>query len=149
MPSACVETNASGSAIERSTCVSAAKLTIASGEPASIARGDRLAVLDRAAHEAKARLVEQVVEVLLAPGVGELVEHGHLVAVLAHALARERRADEAGAAADEQFHARIIPAAAPNTRASSRARAEDPGPRRQVAREPVLPRRQRQHIVAL
>jgi hypothetical protein len=33
----CVDTNASGSAIERSTCVSAAKLTIASGAAASIA----------------------------------------------------------------------------------------------------------------
>ena len=37
MPRAWVLTNASGSAIERSTCVSAAKLTIASGRDASIA----------------------------------------------------------------------------------------------------------------
>ena len=60
----------------------------------------------------KRGLVSEVVEVLLAPGIGELVEHSHLVAVLAHALARERRADEPSAAADEQSHARIIPARA-------------------------------------
>ena len=78
-----METNASGSAIERSTWVSAAKLTIASGAPASIAAATASAILDRAAHEAEAGLVEQVVEVLLTTGVGELVEHRHLVAVLA------------------------------------------------------------------
>ena len=43
----------------------------------------------------------EVVEVLLAPGIGELVEHRDLVAVLQQALANERRADETGAAADE------------------------------------------------
>ena len=51
-------------------------------------RGDRLAILDRAADEAEARVLGEVVEVLLAPGVRELVEHRHLVAVLAQALAR-------------------------------------------------------------
>ena len=94
-------TNASGSAIERSTCVSAAKLTIASAPPASIALRDGLRVLDRAVDEAKAGRVGDVLEVLLAPGVGELVEHGHLVAVLAHTQPRKRAADEAGAAADQ------------------------------------------------
>ncbi len=99
-------------AIERSTCVSAAKLTIASGEAASIAPATASRILDRAAHEPEAWVLDEVLEVLLAPGVGELVEHRHLVAVLAQALARERRADEPGAAADEQSHARIIPARA-------------------------------------
>ena len=45
--------------------------------------GDRRRVLDRAAHEAKRGSLGEVLEVLLAPGVGELVEHRHLVAVLA------------------------------------------------------------------
>ena len=45
-------------------------------------------------------------QVLLAPGVRELVEHDDLVAVVADAQADEVRADEAGAAADEQLHAR-------------------------------------------
>ena len=105
MPSACVFTNASGSAIERSTWVSAAKLTIASGgwdRGARERRGDRLGVLDRAADEAEAGVLGEIVlQVLLAPGVGELVEHGHLVAVLPQAQAHEGRADEPGAAADQ------------------------------------------------
>ena len=84
---------------------------------------DRRGVLDRAVDEAEARIVGEVVEVLLAPGVGELVEHGHLVAVLPQALAHERRADEAGSAADEQFHARIIPSLA----ATRLRRANDGG----------------------
>ncbi len=105
-------TNASGSAIERSTCVSAAKLTIASGAAAAIAAGTASASSIAPRMKWKRGSLGDVLEVLLAPGVGELVEHRHLVAVLAHALARERRADEPGAAADEQFHARIIPARA-------------------------------------
>ena len=76
--------NASGSAIERSTCVSAAKLTTASAP--AIASATAVGVLDPGAHEAEAGAVAQVGEVLLAAGVGELVEHGHGVAVL------ERRA---------------------------------------------------------
>ena len=109
-----MRTNASGSAIERSTCVSAAKFTIASGapgppsEPVERAR-DRLRVLDAAPHEAVAGLVRDVLQVLLAPRVGELVEHGHRVPVLADAHPREVRADEPGAAADQEPHARIIP----------------------------------------
>ena len=45
-----------------------------------------------------------IVQVLPPPRVGELVEHGHLVAVLAHAQTRRSRADEPGAAADQQPH---------------------------------------------
>src|SRR5207244_10211195 len=63
-------------------------------------------VLDRAAQEAKARMLGEVAEVLLAPGVRELVQHGHLVAAVEDAQAHERGADEAGAAAHEKFHAR-------------------------------------------
>ena len=79
---------------------------------------DGVGVLDGAADEAKAGVLGEVVEVLLAPRVGELVEHSHLIAVLEQAQAHEVGADEAGAAADEQFHARIIPCAA---QASARA----------------------------
>ncbi len=111
---------------------------------------DRLRVLDRTAHEAKARILDEILEVLLAARVRELVEHGHLIAVLEHALARERRADEAGAAADEESHGRIIPAAGKTRpRDLQTSRACDTSPRRQVARQAVLPRRQRQHVVAL
>ena len=98
-------TNASGSAIERSTCVSAAKLTTASAS--AIASGDRVAVLDPGVHEA----VLDALEVLAPARVGELVEHGHVVAEVAHALAHEGRADEPGAAADEQPHASALEAA--------------------------------------
>ena len=112
MPSACVVTNASGSAIERSTCVSAAKLTIASGAAARSRRRPPRGSSIAPRTKRKRGSLGEVVEVLLAPGVGELVEHRHLVAVLEQALAHEGRADEAGAAADEQFHARIIPARA-------------------------------------
>jgi hypothetical protein len=70
---------------------------------------DRRGVLDRPPAEAEARRGRDVCEVLLAPGVGQLVEHRDLVAVLDQTLARERRADEAGAAADEQSHRAAAP----------------------------------------
>ena len=81
-------------------------------KPASIAPATAAAILDRAAQEAKGRVLGDVLEVLLPSGVGELVEHRHLVAVLEQALAREGGADEPGTSADEQSHARIIPALA-------------------------------------
>src|SRR5438067_7828019 len=73
-------------------------------------------ILDRAMHEADLRLdVEQV----LAPArVGQLVEHRHLVAVLAHAQAHERRADETGTTADQQPHLAATPAARYSARPS-------------------------------
>ena len=124
VPSACVRTNASGSAIERSTCVSAAKLTTASAP--SIALGDRRGILDRAVHEAE--VGSDVFEVLAAPRVGQLVEHDDLVAVLARAQAREVRADEAGAAADEQLH--VSPRSPRAARGRRRARPASRQPRR-------------------
>ena len=114
MPWACVRTNASGSAIERSTWVSAAKLTIASIGPARLASASSAlatacGILDRSVHEAKAGILGEVVEVLLATGIGELVEHDHLVVVLAQAQAHEIGTDEPRATADQEPHARIIP----------------------------------------
>ena len=103
MPIACVVMKASGSEIERSTCVSAAKLTTAS--TAATAASTGVGVLDPRVDEPEARVVAQVGEVLLAPGVRELVEHGDLVTELLQALAGEVRADEAGPSADEQLHA--------------------------------------------
>ena len=44
-------------------------------------------------------------QVLLASGVGEGVEHRHLVPVIADAQLNERRADEPGGTTDEQLHA--------------------------------------------
>ena len=100
--------NASGPEIERSTCVSAAKLTIASHPSTASATATGSSI----APWTKRILVDHVVQVLAPPRVGQLVEHGHLVAVLAHAQAHEPRADETGATADEQPH--------PAARSSSR-----------------------------
>ena len=124
MPTACVVTNASGSAIERSTCVSAAKFTTAS-TPCDRG-GDRVGVLDAGVHE----LDVEAREVLAPPGVRELVEHDDVVAVVAQAHAHEGRADEAGAAADEQLHDTATRVA-------------------RYSASPSLPRRQRDRIAAL
>ena len=70
--------------------------------------GNRLGILDRPLDETD--LLDHLTEVLATTGVGELVEHRDLVAVIAHAQAHERRTDEAGAAADEQFH--VVPTVA-------------------------------------
>ena len=155
VPCMLVMMNASGPWIERSTWVSAAKLTIAS-QPAA-ASADRRRILDRAVDEPD--LVDYVVEVLPAPGVGELVEHRDLVAVLAEPHPDERRADESGAAAYEQLHRRDhpdrhvlarVPVAsrgAPEPRARSAARCRrgvSPGAAsRSVGHGPHLGRRAR------
>jgi hypothetical protein len=68
-------------------------------------RVDGVGVLDPRAHEGEARVGDQVREVLLPAGVGQLVEDDDVVAGLPQALAREVRADEAGPTADEQLHA--------------------------------------------
>ena len=98
--------NSSGPLIDRSTCVSAAKFTIAS-QPLT-APATAAWILDRAVHEAD--VVEHVVEVLAPARIGQLVEHGHVVAVVGEPPPHERRADEAGPAANEQSHAAGIPA---------------------------------------
>ncbi len=46
--------------------------------------GHRLRILDAAAHEAVPRLLRELCKVLLAPRVGELVEHRHRVPMLVH-----------------------------------------------------------------
>ena len=62
--------------------------------------GDRVGILDAGVHEVDV----EAREVLAPAGVRELVEHDDVVAVVAQAQAHEGRADEAGAAADEQLH---------------------------------------------
>ena len=111
MPCPLVLTKASGSEIERSTWVSAAKLTIASHAVADRAV-DGVAVLDRADDELD---VGQVLQVLAPPGVRELVEHDDLVALVAHPQAHEVRADEAGPSTDEQPHTAFLSARCPAT----------------------------------
>ena len=98
-----VTMNPSGSAIDRSTCVSAAKFTIASAPAiaSATATGSSIAPCTKRMSDATS------LQVLPATGVRELVEHGDLVAVLAHTQAHEVRADEAGAPADHQFHAAL------------------------------------------
>jgi hypothetical protein len=61
---------------------------------------DRAGVLDAGVHEADV----EALEVLHAPGVGELVEDDEIVAVLLEAHADEGRADEPRAAADQKPH---------------------------------------------
>ena len=63
--------------------------------------GDLVGVLDAADDQPDV----EPVEVLAPAGVGELVEHRDLVAVLGEALAHEVGADEAGSSADQQSHA--------------------------------------------
>ena len=57
-------------------------------------------ILNRAVDEA----VLYAFKVLFAPGVGELVEHRHFVAVFAYARTDEVGADKPCAAADQKFH---------------------------------------------
>jgi hypothetical protein len=103
VPITCVRANASPSAIERSTCDSAAKVD------------DRVAASDELAHERAVldRADDEVGvgagEVLAPPGVGELVEHDELV--LGAEEAHVGRADEAAAACHEQPHATALRAA--------------------------------------
>ena len=97
VPSTSVTMNSAGPRIERSTCDSAAKLTIAS-QPAA-ACCDRLGIGDVALVE----VVLDAVEVRAVARVGELVEHDDLVARRGE-TAHEMRADEAGAAGDEDAH---------------------------------------------
>ena len=70
----------------------------------------------------EADLVKDVVEVLAPPGVGQLVEHRDSVAVLAQALADERRADEARTPADQEPHVALT-CAELNSRRPSRQSA--------------------------
>ena len=107
VPRMSVRRNASGSAIERSTCVSAAKFTIASTPPApSIAASTAVAVADVAAHEAcSAGSSATGSRLSRLPAYVSLSKHDDLpVGVLVEHAAHERAADEAGAAADEQPH---------------------------------------------
>jgi hypothetical protein len=76
-----------------------------------VTAGERLTngllVGDVGLHEATAATVDQILDRLDAPCVGELVEHHDLVAgVVLQNLTREVGADEAGTAGDEQPHAR-------------------------------------------
>ena len=85
--------------IERSTCDSAAKLTIASQPAAACATASGSAM------SPCVELVLDAVEVRAVAGVGQLVEDDDLVA-RRREPAHEVRADEAGAAGDETRIAR-------------------------------------------
>ena len=95
--------------------------------------GDSGGVLDPGVHE----LDVEALEVLAPSGVGELVEHGDRVAVVAQPDAHERRADEPGAAADEQLHREDHLRVGPRRRA---ARCIAPAPRRRYAARPSCQR---------
>ena len=91
--------NSAGPRIERSTCVSAAKLTIASQPAAAVATASGIGDV------ALVELVLDALEVRAVAGVGQLVEHDDLVAGRREPP-HEVRADEAGAAGDEDAHPR-------------------------------------------
>ena len=97
MPIRWVRANADWSSMDRSTCDSAAKFTTASTP--SMASRTAVGILDRAHHERHVRG-----QVLPAPGVGELVEHHHVV--LARHQVDVGRSDEPGRSGHQQLHAR-------------------------------------------
>ncbi len=93
------------SSIERSTWLSAAKLTTAVGLVLGEDPAHLVAVGDVALDEGQARVVEDVGEVLQAAGVGELVEDDDPGLGLGEGEPDEVAADESGAAGDEEgFH---------------------------------------------
>ena len=84
--------------------------------------GDGERILDRSVDEPNA--IEDVLEVFLSAGIRELVQDGDRVALIAQAQPDERRADEAGATADEQPHdtgtRRAINSSSPRRQSGSR-----------------------------
>ena len=103
MPSTSVWTNSSGPRIDRSTWVSAAKLTIASHPAAARATASRIG--DVSLEE----LVLDALEIRGIPGVGQLVEDCHLGA-LSGKPAHEVGADEPGPSGNEDAHRTRVPA---------------------------------------
>ena len=83
-------------------------------------------ILNRSVDEA----VLYAFKVLLAAGVGQLVEHRYFVAVLVYARTDEVRADKSSAAADQKFHLSTL------RRASGRVDYARCG---EVAAEPFMP----------
>ena len=92
---------APGPSIERSTWLSAAKLTMQVGRNASIRflHGDRIG--DVALHKAIARVVLDVGQGLAVPGIGQQVEVGDRGVAGGQQVMDEIAADEAGAACDQ------------------------------------------------
>ena len=116
--------NSAAPRIERSTCVSAAKLTTASQpSPAS-------ATASASQMSPSTSRTSQPVEVRRVAGVGELVEHDHVLAGREQAL-DEVRADEAGAACDEDPH---------RPKASGRVRSATTGVRHRISSRGKVPR---------
>jgi hypothetical protein len=95
--------NGSGESMERSTCDSAAKLTIGVDRVVGEELRDERGVADVAVGENVARVAGEVGEVRRVAGVGEGVEVDELCergALFGEALADEIGADEAAAAGD-------------------------------------------------
>ncbi len=106
VPKTSVWMNSPGASIERSTWVSAAKLTIASQPSSAAATASRSAM---SATDQLAALVVEPVEVLAPAGVGELVEHAHAeVRMRLEPVADVGRADEPGPSGDEDVQAAAL-----------------------------------------
>ena len=109
-PKTSVWMNSPGDSIERSTWDSAAKLTIASQPSIAAATASRSAM---SPSTSSTPVRGEALEVLAPPRVGELVEHPDRVArVSGEAVAHVGRADEPGAARDQDPHARGLAALA-------------------------------------
>ncbi len=91
------------SSIERSTWLSAAKLTTAVGPRLGEQPAHRAAVGDVPLDEFQAGVAEHAVQALQAARVGELVEHHDAGAGLGEDEPHEVAADETGAAGDEDL----------------------------------------------
>ena len=133
VPSTFVEKNRAGSRIASELCDSAAKFTIGV-DPVVLDRPlGEVEVADVAVDEGRA--VRDVVEVRLVARVGEgVVGDDDVVGVPLDPVADEVRADEAGAAGDEESHGRDATRGPP--RHPSRDRG---GARRRPSRTPCVP----------
>ena len=97
-----VSTNGSGPSMDRSTCVSAARLTTASGRCSANTRAMAAASAMSARTNVDARIVERPLEVQQAAGVGQLVDDDEAVGGVREGVVDEIGADEPGAAGDEE-----------------------------------------------
>ena len=101
VPTTLVWMNSPGPSIERSTWLSAARCMTTSGAKLSNSLAHLRRVRDVGAHEGVARIVRHGRERVEIARIGELVDDQHLMRRVADEVAHHRRADEAGAAGDE------------------------------------------------
>ncbi len=97
-----VSMNGRGPSIERSTCVSAARLSTAVGRCAANTLATAHGIGDVGLHERHARVVQRAVEIQQAAGIRQLVEDDEAVGGVCERVVNEIGADEPGSAGDEK-----------------------------------------------